>query len=108
MPAACVSWVCSNRSLTVRCSPINSESEAIRPPIHPHLIYDAAAAARILCSMRIRRSRIQNGVGRGEGRHIKLRRRRHALPDRRGEWLTKRYLSIVSSLRCMAAFDVTF
>ena len=45
--------------------------------------------------MRIRRSRIQNGVVRGEGRHIKLRRR-HALPDRRGEWLTKRYLSIVS------------
>ena len=67
MPAACVSWVCSNRSLTVR-SPINSESEAIRPPIHPHLIYDAdAAAARTLCSMRIRRSRIQNGGGRGEG-----------------------------------------
>ena len=92
MPAACVSWVCSNRSLTVR-SPINSESEAIRPPIHPHLIDDAAA--RILCSMRIRRSRIQNGGGRGEGRHIKLRRR-YALPDRRGEWLTKRYLSIVS------------
>ena len=65
---------CINRSLTVRCSPINSESEAIRPPIHPHLIYDAAAA-RILCSMRIRRSRIQNGGGRGEGRNIKLRRR---------------------------------